>query len=42
MTPASRAAWRDHSRSLEEVGLVRPGSHILTGLGAAEQISGGP
>jgi putative ABC transport system permease protein len=32
--------WRDHSRTLEEIGLVRPDSHILTGLGAAEQISG--
>src|SRR5882724_10855960 len=32
--------WRDHSRTLEEAGLVVPDSNILTGLGPAEQISG--
>ena len=32
--------WRDHSRTLEEVGLVVQDSNILTGLGPAEQISG--
>jgi putative ABC transport system permease protein len=32
--------WRDHSRTLEEVGLVVPDSNILTGFGAAEQLSG--
>ncbi|MFZ0595211.1 MAG: ABC transporter permease [Bryobacteraceae bacterium] len=32
--------WRDHSRTIEEIGLVTPDSHILSGLGEAEQISG--
>jgi predicted permease len=32
--------WRDHSRTIEEIGLITPDSHILTGLGPAEQISG--
>jgi len=32
--------WRDHSRTLEELGLVVQDSHILTGAGSAEQISG--
>jgi putative ABC transport system permease protein len=32
--------WRDHSRTIEEIGLVTPESHILAGLGQAEQISG--
>ena len=32
--------WRDHSRTLEDVGLVVQDSNILTGIGPAEQISG--
>ena len=32
--------WRDQSRTLEDVGLVVPDSHILTGLGSAKEISG--
>lgn len=32
--------WRAHSRTIEEIGLVTPDSHILTGLGEAEQIGG--
>lgn len=32
--------WRDHSRTLQEIGLVRPDSHILSGLGQAEQVKG--
>jgi putative ABC transport system permease protein len=32
--------WRDHSRTLEEIGLVIPDSKILSELGPAEQITG--
>lgn len=32
--------WRDHSRTLAEVALVGPNSHILTGLGEAEHVEG--
>jgi putative ABC transport system permease protein len=32
--------WRDHSRTVQEVGLVFPDSNILAGLGPTEQISG--
>ncbi len=32
--------WRDHSRTLQELAVIRPDSHILSGLGQAEQLSG--
>ena len=32
--------FRDHSRTLEELGLVRPDSHILSGMGEAEHVNG--
>jgi putative ABC transport system permease protein len=32
--------WREHSRTLEEIGLVVPDSKILSGLGASDQIAG--
>src|ERR1700730_502487 len=32
--------WRDHSRTLQELAVLRPDGHILTGLGEAEHIGG--
>jgi putative ABC transport system permease protein len=32
--------WRDHARTIEEIGLVTPSSHILSGRGEAVQVSG--
>jgi len=32
--------FRDHSRTIEELGLVRPDSHILSGMGEAEHMNG--
>lgn len=32
--------WRDQSRTIEEIGVLRPDSSILTGSGAARQVGG--
>lgn len=32
--------WRDHNRTLEEIGMIRPDSHILSGRGDAVQVNG--
>ncbi len=32
--------WRDHARTLEEVGLVAPDAHILSGRGQSVQVNG--
>ncbi len=32
--------WRDHSRAIEELTMIGPSSHILSGIGEPEQISG--
>lgn len=32
--------WRDHNRTLEEISMVRPDAHILSGHGEAVQVNG--
>ncbi len=32
--------WRDHSRTIQELAVLRPASHILSGAGQAEQLKG--
>jgi putative ABC transport system permease protein len=32
--------WRDHNRTLEELSMIRPDSHILSGRGEAVQVNG--
>jgi len=32
--------WRDHARTLQEIGLVRPDSSLLSGLGQAANVKG--
>jgi predicted permease len=32
--------WRDHNRTLEEIVMIRPDSHILSGRGDAVQVNG--
>jgi putative ABC transport system permease protein len=32
--------WRDHNRTLEEISVIRPDSHILSGRGEAVQVNG--
>ncbi|MBV9499071.1 MAG: ABC transporter permease [Acidobacteriaceae bacterium] len=32
--------WRDHSRTIQELAVLRPDSHILSGAGQAEQLKG--
>jgi predicted permease len=32
--------WRDHNRTLEEISMIRPGAHILSGRGEAVQMNG--
>ncbi|HJT72224.1 MAG TPA: ABC transporter permease, partial [Terriglobales bacterium] len=32
--------WRDHNRTLEEISMIRPDSHILSGRGEATQVNG--
>src|SRR5581483_974266 len=32
--------WRDHARTLEEISMIRPDSHILSGSGEAVQVNG--
>jgi hypothetical protein len=32
--------FRNHSRTLEDLGLVRPDSHILSGMGVSEHVNG--
>ena len=32
--------WRDHNRTLEEISMIRPDSHILSGRGEAVQVNG--
>jgi putative ABC transport system permease protein len=32
--------WRDHNRTLEEISMIRPDAHILSGRGDAVQVNG--
>ncbi len=32
--------WRDHNRTLEEISMIRPDAHILSGRGEAVQVNG--
>jgi hypothetical protein len=32
--------WRDHNRTLEEISVIRPDSHILSGRGESVQVNG--